>query len=178
MKRKNIVIGILVLLLIGLIVYFISSKKQQISFKSVTLSNNNIITNRTSKSYLDTLVSTGLDVLGLKGEFVMIKTLDPSLKGSLGTDSELRACIIGQNNQYVIYVDDLSREESMTVLSHELIHLEQYSSERLIRMEDHFIMFNGDMFNVDNIPYKERPWGIEAFKKEKDLRTKIEKILL
>lgn len=178
MKRKNIVIGILVLLLLGLIVYFISNQKQQISFKSVTLSRNNIITNRTSKPYLDTLVSTGLDVLGLKGEFVMIKTLEPSLKGSLGTDSELRACIIGQNNQYVIYVDDLSREESMTVLSHELIHLEQYSSERLIRMEDHFIMFNGDMFNVDNIPYKERPWEIEAFKKEKDLRTKIEKILL
>ena len=178
MKIKNIVIGILVVLLIGLIIYFISNKKQQISFKSVTLSHNNIITNRTSKSYLDTLVSTGLDVLGLKGEFVMIKTLDPLMKGSLGTDSELRACIIGQNNQYIIYVDDLSIQESLTVLSHELIHLEQYSSGRLIRMEDHFIMFNGEVFNVDNVSYKERPWEIEAFKKEKDLRTKIEKILL
>ena len=178
MKRKNIVIGILVVLLIGLIVYLISTQKQQISFKKVTLSNNNIITNRTSKSYLDTLVSTGLDVLGLKGEFVMIKTLDPSLKGSLGTDSELKACIIGQNNQYIIYVDDLSRHESLTILSHELIHLEQYSSGRLIRMEDHFIMFNGEVFNVDNVPYKDRPWEIDAFNKEKGLRTKLEKILL
>jgi hypothetical protein len=39
-------------------------------------------------------------------------------------------------------------------------------------------MFNGEVFNVDNVSYKERPWEIEAFKKEKDLRTKIEKILL
>ena len=178
MKRKNIVIGILVLLLIGLIVYLISTQKQQKSYNSVILSHNNIITNKTSKSYLDTLVSQGLDVLGLKGEYVMIRTMNPSLKGSLGTDTELRAYIIGERNQYIIYVDDLNREESLTILSHELIHLQQYSSGRLIRMEDRFMMFDGEVFNVDNVPYKERPWEIEAFKKEKDLRTKLEKILL
>jgi hypothetical protein len=178
MKRKNIVIGILVVLVIGLLVYLISNQSQETSFKKVTLSNNNIITNKTSKSYLDTLVSEGLDVLGLKSEFVTIKTMNPSFKGSLGSDNELRAFIIGQNNQYIIYVDDLSRHESLTVLSHELIHLEQYSSGRLIRMEQHFIMFNGEVFNVDNVPYKERPWEIEAFNKEKDLRTKLEKLLL
>ena len=178
MKRKNIVIGIIVALLIGLIVYLISNQKQQTSFKRVALSHNNIITNKTSKSYLDTLVSTGLDVLGLRGEYVMIKTLDPSLKGSLGTDTQLRACIIGEHNQYVIYIDDLSRYESLTILSHELIHLEQYSSGKLIRMEDHFIMFNGEMFNIDNVAYKDRPWEIEAFNKEKDLRARLEKLLL
>ena len=177
MKRKNIVISILILLLLGLIVYFISNQKQERTFKIVTLSHNNIITNKTSKSYLDTLVSEGLDVLGLKGEYVMIKTLDPSLKGSLGPDNELRAHIIGQNNQYIIYVGDLSREESLTVLSHELIHLEQYSSGRLIRMEDHFIMFDDEVFNVDNVPYKERPWEIEAFKNETDLKIKLGELL-
>lgn len=178
MKRKNIVIGIIVALLIGLIIYLISNQKQQTSFKSVTLSHNNIITNKTSKSYLDTLVSTGLDVLGLRGEFVMIKTLDPSLKDALGTDTQLRACIIGERNQYVIYIDDLSRYESLTILSHELIHLEQYSSGRLIKMEDHFMMFDGEMYNVDNVQYKDRPWEVEAFNKEKELKTKLEKILL
>jgi hypothetical protein len=176
MKRKNIVIGILVLILIGLVIYFTSNQKER-TFKKVTLSHNNIITNKTSKSYLDTLVSEGLDVLGLKGEFVMIKTMDPSLKDALGTDTELRAYIIGENNQYVIYIDDLNREESLTILSHELIHLQQYSSGRLIKMEDHFMMFDGEIYNVNNIKYKDRPWEIEAFKNETDLKIKVGELL-
>jgi hypothetical protein len=176
MNKKNIVIGLIVLIVIGFIIY-LSSNKKQIYFKEITLSRNNIITNNTSKSYLDTIVSQGLDVLGLKGEYVMIRTMNPSLKGALGADTELRAYIIGERNQYIIYVDDLGREESLTILSHELIHLQQYSSGRLIRMEDRFVMFNGEVFNVDNIPYKDRPWEIDAFKKEKDLKMKLEKNL-
>ena len=176
MKRKNIVIGILILLLIGLGIYFLSNQKER-TFKRVTLSHNNIITNKTSKSYLDTLVSEGLDVLGLKGEFVMIKDMNPTLKGSLGSDTELRAFIIGENNQYVIYVDDLNREESLTILSHELIHLQQYSTGRLIRMEDHIMMFDGEAYNVDEIKYKDRPWEIEAFKNETDLKIKVGELL-
>lgn len=176
MKRKNIVIGIIVLLLIGLVIYFLSNQKER-TFKRVTLSHNNIITNKTSKSYLDTLVSEGLDVLGLKGEFVMIKDMNPSLRGALGQDNELRAYIIGERNQYIIYVDDLDREESLTILSHELIHLEQYSSGRLIRMEDTFIMFDGKVYNVNDISYQNRPWEIEAFKNETDLKIKLEELL-
>jgi hypothetical protein len=176
MKIKNIVIGIIVVLLIGFAIYFLSNQKQQ-TFKKVTLSRNNIIRNSTSKSYLDTLVSQGLDVLGLKGEYVMIRTMNPSLKGSLGADNELRAYIIGERNQYIIYIDDLGREESLTILSHELIHLQQYSSGRLIRMEDRFMMFDGEVYNVDNIEYKNRPWENEAFKKETGLKIKLEELL-
>ena len=176
MNKKNIVIGLLAIIVIGFVIYLLS-RQEQMYFKKVTLSHNNIITNKTSKSFLDTLVSKGLDVLGLKGEFVMIKTMDPSIKGSLGDGLELRACIIGRDNQYVIYIDDLNREESLTILSHELIHLQQYSSDRLIRMEDHFIMFNGEVYNIDQIIYKDRPWEIEAFNKQNDLKIKLENIL-
>lgn len=176
MNRKNIVIGLIVLIIVGFVIYLLSNQKQTY-FKKITLSNNNIITNKTSKSYLDTLVSEGLDVLGLRGEFVMIKTMEPSLKGSLGTDTELRACIIGGDNQYIIYIDDLNREESLTILSHELIHLQQYSSGRLIKMEDHFVMFNDKVYNVDEIIYRDRPWEIEAFNKQNDLKIKLEKNL-
>jgi hypothetical protein len=176
MKRKNIVISILILLLIGLVIYFLSNQKER-TFNKVTLSGNNIITNKTSKSYLDTLVSEGLDVLDLKGEFVMIKDMNPSLRGALGDDKELRAYIIGERNQYVIYIDDLNREESLTILSHELIHLQQYSSGRLIRMEDTFIMFDGKVYNVNDVLYQNRPWEIEAFKNETDLKIKLEELL-
>jgi hypothetical protein len=176
MNKKNIVIGLVVLIVIGLAIYLLSNQKQQ-TFKKVTLSRNNIISNKTSKSYLDTLVSQGLDVLGLKGEYVMIRTMDPSLKGALGADTELRAYIIGERNQYIIYIGDLDRQESLTILSHELIHLQQYTSGRLIRMEDRFMMFDGEVYNVDNIEYKNRPWENEAFKKETDLKLKLENIL-
>jgi hypothetical protein len=176
MNKKNIVIGLVVLIVIGLAIYLLSNQKQQ-TFKKVTLSRNNIISNKTSKSYLDTLVSQGLDVLGLKGEYVMIRTMDPSLKGALGADTELRAYIIGERNQYIIYIGDLDRQESLTILSHELIHLQQYTSGRLIRMEDRFMMFDGEVYNVDNIEYKNRPWENEAFKKENDLKLKLENIL-
>ena len=45
MKGKNIVIGIIVVLLIGFAIYLLSNQKQQ-TFKKVTLSRNNIIRNK------------------------------------------------------------------------------------------------------------------------------------
>ena len=39
------------------------------------------------------------------------------------------------------------------------------------------IMFDGEVYNVDNVPYKERPWEIEAFKNETDLKIKLGELL-
>lgn len=176
MEKKNIVIILIILLVVGLLIFLISKQKVEY-YKHVELSNNNIITNKTSKSYLDTLVSKGLDVLDLKGKYVIIKNLDPSLKEALGTDTELRAAIIGERDQYVIYIDDLGRHESLTILSHELIHLEQYSSGRLKKINNRIISFNNEIYDISVIQYRDRPWEIEAFSREKDLKNTLENSL-
>jgi hypothetical protein len=44
-------------------------------------------------------------------------------------------------------------------------------------MEDRFMMFDGEVYNVDNIEYKNRPWENEAFKKETGLKTKLKELL-
>jgi hypothetical protein len=38
-------------------------------------------------------------------------------------------------------------------------------------------MFDGDVYNVNEIPYKKRPWEIEAFSKETDLKIKVGELL-
>jgi hypothetical protein len=38
-------------------------------------------------------------------------------------------------------------------------------------------MFNGEVFNIDKIIYRDRPWEVEAFNKQNDLKMKLEKNL-
>jgi hypothetical protein len=38
-------------------------------------------------------------------------------------------------------------------------------------------MFDGEAYNVNEIPYKERPWEIEAFNNETDLKIKVGELL-
>jgi hypothetical protein len=62
------------------------------------------------------------------------------------------------------------------VLSHEIVHVHQYYSGRLI-FDDNKITWMGDEYKLDGLPYDSRPWENEAFFLESELKSRIIKKL-
>ena len=70
----------------------------------------------------------------------------------------------------------MSREESITIISHELIHLKQYFTKELV-YSNGVIYWDKKEFVLNDIGYGDRPWETDAFKKEIQLSNKIKSVL-
>jgi hypothetical protein len=172
---KKIIIGVLIALFLGIILYYLNRYNKVEYFKSIELTDNNGIVNVTKQKYMDTVVSVGLDVLNIKDNYVTIREMPDEIKGRFNDQNslDLTASIIGANDQYIIYIDNVDRITAIKSLSHELIHLQQYSSNRLSVIGSGVVIWNGKEINVLDIPYNDRPWEIEAFKGQYELEKKI-----
>jgi hypothetical protein len=169
-KNKILLIILTILLVIGL--YLLNNSDKP--YNKVILSKENHITNLTNIVYLDTIVSVGLSKLKQSNIFVVILPLTKRQIDQFADSGELKAQIVGNDGNYIIFVSDLTRNESITAISHELIHLNQYQSGRL-KIDSTGVIWEGNL--IDNLLYEERPWEIEAFSEQKNLSNKIEKVL-
>lgn len=158
MKNKNLFWIILTVVLAVLILILINTKEK--TFQRIPFSNENLVGNRASKEYLDTIVSVGLDLLEIEGVSVLIKDMTKSVE--IG-DYEVEAYIIGNNKQYIIMMKDMSRDKAIEVISHELIHLQQIEKFKLIKYKDSLMWLNTIYKNPKDIPYGDREWEREAF---------------
>jgi hypothetical protein len=179
---KNTIIkyaGIIFLILLIIFgIYKLTTIKEK-TFKLVYINKHNFIQNKTDKPYLDSIVHVGMNELGINGTYIIIRSLTKETKKQFSTDIELKAYIKGLGKQYVIWVDDMGRDETITVLSHELIHLRQYYNGKLV-VSDELIKWNNQIIPVNElstIEYNARPWEIEAFQEQKYLDIDIRKVL-
>jgi hypothetical protein len=172
MKKLLIAIVILIFGCFIYIVFFIKPKKEE-NFIKIDLVKNNKIINNTGRAYIDTIVHVGLNSLDIKNTTLVINNLDNELKNKLSKDMILRAFIIKQPKRYIIWVDDFGKNETITTLSHELIHLKQYHTNKIIIINQN-VIWNGKLYeNVNDSDYNLRPWEIEAFSNQNDLSKKI-----
>jgi hypothetical protein len=170
------IIFLILLLIFG--IYKLSTRKER-TFKIVQIDKHNFIQNKTDKPYLDSIVHVGMNELGINGTYIIIRSLTKETKKQFSTDIELKAYIKGLGKQYVIWVDDMGRDETIRVLSHELIHLRQYYNRKLV-VSDGLIKWNDQIIPVNElstIDYNARPWEIEAFQEQKYLDIDIRKVL-
>lgn len=169
-KYIGYIIGAILLILV---IWFLSTRKEQ-PYNNVVYKSNNTVTVKLLPMFVDTVLNVGLEQLGDSGMFVMVKPLPDALKQQ--GDVTVKAHIRGEGDSYIIWMDLLSRSESIDVLSHELIHLNQYKTKQLVVVGDK-VVWQGDTLNISDIPYNERPWEIDAFNKGKELSNKVRKIL-
>jgi predicted metallopeptidase len=172
---KKIIIIVLSVLLLGLILLLLLKTNKERYFESVELSENNTIINFSKHQYIDTVVSVGLDILNIKDNYVTVRDIPEQIVESFKkqNDLDLGASVIGANDQYIIYTNEMSRTTSTKIISHELIHLEQYDSGRLRVIGNGVVIWEGKEINVLDIPYNDRPWEVEAFKRQDDLEKKL-----
>ena len=66
----------------------------------------------------------------------------------------------------------------MRVMSHELIHIQQYDTNTLIPIDSVTIRYKGNYYDITKVPYKDREWETDAFLLQSGLLTLIESKLL
>lgn len=175
MKNKlTLIVVIIVLILLSVLIYFASRPEE--TFKTIQLSNKNLVSNRGSRTYLDTIVQVGLDQMGIDGEIVMVK--EQPVQRDLGDDFESEAYIIYNKGQSIIFITPkINRLKAIQIISHELIHLEQYRTERLQILKGGYVCWENDTIDITTTPYDKRPWELEAFNYGPLLEEDIKSIL-
>ena len=173
MKNKKPLLIVGIILLLTIILLLVLNKEQ--TFKIISFSNENGVRNTTKNVYLDTIVQVGLDALELKGVSVLVKDMDKDRK--IG-DYDVEAYIVGSDKQYIIFVNPMSRDRALEVLSHELIHLFQ-SERRKLQKRSNYLIWEGDtILNPNEIEYGDRPWEKEAFLFGRHLEKEIREQLI
>jgi hypothetical protein len=184
------IIGIILLILIGFILFKKSFRDrlkfkinigtyQEQPFKQFDIETTNMVANRTEDNYLDSVVYVGLNELGMDSIAVTIRPITDEVKQQFDSEGTLKAHILGRGRQYIIFLDDMGRDESIKVLSHELIHLRQYVTQKLI-LHKNEVIWDGKVisgYEVSESKYNDRPWEIEAFAEQRQLESKIRNIL-
>ena len=174
-KKIAIVVGIILLLLIG---YFLLKPTSENYFDVVDIPPTSIVTNYTQDKYMDTIVHIGLNILEIDTVFIQIQKLKPSQ--NMYDDIDLLAGIISDGkNQFVIFVkENDSRNENIDKISHELIHLRDYYTQKLILFDEYGAIYGDEEWeDLRVIEYRDRPWEISAFEEGPLLAKKIKEKL-
>ena len=174
MKNKKPLLIVGIILLLTLILLLVLNKEQ--TFKIISFSNNNGVRNSVDREYLDTIVQVGLDKLDIKEVTVLIQPMKADMK--IG-DYNIEAYIVGNNKQYIIYINPaMSRDKSIEVLSHEIIHLLQTEKGQLQKTMKSIIWEGRIIQNPGELSYDERPWEKQAFIYGRALEKEIRKELI
>jgi hypothetical protein len=173
---KQILVAVAGAAVVSLGIYKVSTYKDPV-FNKIKIDYSNTVVNQTTKPYLDTIVHTGLSVMGLSDIAVIIKPMDSEVQRNFEDGTNLEAFIRVQDGIYNIYLDNISKEEAITVLAHELVHLKQYDSKTLILKDVSIPIWKGRTFDLSTVTYDNRPWEIEAFGKQAIIANKIKAVL-
>ncbi len=146
------------------------------TFLPLDITSTNLISNRTDKPYLDTIVQFGLQELGFDNKIaVVIRPISDRIKENFDSSMTLEAHLMGKNSQYMLFIDEMGRDAAIKVISHELIHLKQYQSGDLVLAKD-YVIFKGKKyyeFDIYEMKYERRPWEAEAYLEQKELYNKL-----
>lgn len=173
--KKGLKIIVLVVLVIGLIfgIYKLASYKEPPFDIKIEFSPKYTVINQTKIPYLDTIVQAGL--ISLNSDSVNIRIFPLEIAKNIQIQGvDLKAFVTGTGSVYVIYIEDSGRSKDIEILSHELVHLKQYQDKRLV-INGQVSIWLGDTLNIKS--YNDRPWEIEAFRKQGELDKNIRKLL-
>jgi len=173
MKKTLIIISIVLLSILSIYLLYLAITAKEKYFNKVTIDTENTIVNGTKEKYLDTIVYAGLKSLNLKNLNVVILPMSNNTEAGI----EFDAYVVEFSGSYYIYIRDYSRQKSIDVLSHELIHVSQYRNKNLIIKNDMLVLWNDSIYDGHIIAYENRPWEIDAFDRQSFLATKIRTIL-
>lgn len=169
----KIVLGVLVILLLLFLITRLN--KEDASFNQVQLSGNNFIHNEMFPTFYDTILSVAMDKMGLYGYNVIFRELSDAARSQF--DGELKAHIRQVNNDFYLFTQNLSRREAIEVLSHEVIHMQQYSSGDLLYSNGN-VTWRGNEIELNSKEYEQRPWENDAFNRQTQLIGLVNSVLL
>lgn len=173
--KKNLlkILAVVVLILLVLLLLESNGEKDR-PFTQVILNEKNAVNNFERPAFYDTIIKVGLDIMMIDGVIVNVAKLSDGAKSNF--DGDLKAHVRYFNGSFYLFIDEMSREEAITVISHEIIHMKQYLDEDLI-FENGSVIWRGQQFSLESVDYDNRPWEKEAFDNEGSVSEDIQKIV-
>jgi len=110
-----------------------------------------------------------MDGAGLSGVTVVINDMTDAARNQFS--GELKAHIRLFNGVYYLFVGALNRAEAIQVMSHEIVHIQQYNSGELV-YENEEVKWQGEVYILDE-EYERRPWERDAFSKQNSVESII-----
>jgi len=176
MRKVLLYTSILLLTIIGMFIGCNAFSNEDKPFNQIVLSEDNMVINYTNVNYYDTVLSVGLNQAGVNGVLVRMESLSDAAKSNF--DGELKAHIRYYNGVYYLFVDEFDREEAITVIAHEIIHILQYNSGQLqYDLATGYVVWENETIDPIQVSYDNRPWEQDAHQRDGQLSIKIRDIL-
>jgi hypothetical protein len=170
LNYKKIGIGLLIIGAITVTMLALINDDREEYFNQIELPTTNTVVNSLDRlNYYDTILAVGMDGVGLNGVTVVINDMTDAAKKQF--DGELKAHIRLYNGVYYLFVGALDRSEAIEVISHEIVHIQQYESRELI-YENEKLEWQGEVYTLEE-EYERRPWERDAFKKQNIIESII-----
>ena len=167
---KKIAIVFLIIGVIAVITLALFDDDKEEYFNQIELPTTNLIVNSLDKvHYYDTILAVGMDGVGLNGVTVVINDMSDAARKQF--DGELKAHIRLYNGVYYLFVGALNRAEAIEVMSHEIVHIQQYQSGELV-YENGEVKWQGEVYTLEE-EYERRPWERDAFDKQNTVESII-----
>lgn len=180
MDNKKLFISIILILgMIG-VIYFLIKQQEERYFSQIPIEYDiNFVSNDTDMGFLDTIAYVGMSKLGIEGNLIKFIPLSDEAKEQFKktTEKELGANIIYEGGVSYIFIDKMTREEALLVMSHEFQHIQQYTNQRLKLIGEGKVIWLGDTLYALSMNYDDRPWEIEAFRNENKFKDTLMKVL-
>jgi predicted metallopeptidase len=170
MNYKKIALILLGIGIITTITLALINDDSEEYFKPVELPTTNTVVNTLDHlHYYDTILAVGMDGAGLSGVTVVINDMTDAARNQFS--GELKAHIRLFNGVYYLFVGALNRAEAIQVMSHEIVHIQQYNSGELV-YENEEVKWQGEVYILDE-EYERRPWERDAFSKQNSVESII-----
>lgn len=127
------------------------------------------VTNLTGLDVVTAYAEAAYSELGLEAEVIITAT---------PARVKARNYVTRVQGKYFIYLDTGQRESKIiTVITHEMIHIQQYETGRLIQISEYLVSFDAEKYYLLEVPHEQRPWEIEANRLGRRLERTIRKQL-
>jgi hypothetical protein len=173
MKNNLIKIGI-GLLFLGLIIFIIyKSLQPEKPFNKIDLPTDNVVNNTIFPKYYDTILVVAMDKMNIKNQTINVLRISNNAKIE---GHDLKAHIRYYEGVFYLFINELNKFQCIDVISHEVIHIEQYVSEDL-KYENGVVLWENNTYELNLTEYSVRPWEEDAFKRQGELIKQVKNVL-
>jgi hypothetical protein len=128
------------------------------------INTNNLILNTTRFNIINSNISKYFLIENIEGISLIINEIPKHLY-YMENGSIVNGFVIQHNecDYYLFLSPMLEGNNILMVLSHELIHIKQYYTKKLIYLDSNNICWEDSIINLNSLKYLDRPWEQEAF---------------
>lgn len=177
MKRKTVYIIFVVILLI--ILFYIINRISRKEYNSFSFPSTMIVKNYSNNRMSDTISMIILNKI-MNIDTILIEIYP--IKINIDTDDYIIDGFLikdkfNKHNYDLFLKNDVDFKTLKIIISHEMIHLTQYESNRLDIINNDIFIWDNSVISFSDIDYMDRPYEIEAFKNTNKIYKQLNDLL-